>query len=50
VAPAGLLELAKAHHIEGIVGKRLDSSCRPGRSPAWLKHALHNRIEAVVGG
>jgi bifunctional non-homologous end joining protein LigD len=50
VAPANLLELAKAHHIEGIVGKRLDSPYRPGRSPAWLKHPLRQRIEVVVGG
>jgi bifunctional non-homologous end joining protein LigD len=50
VAPASLLELAKAHHIEGIVGKRLDSPYRPGRSPAWLKHPLRQRIEVVVGG
>src|SRR5882757_6136309 len=50
VAPASLLELAKAHHIEGIVGKRLDSSYRPGRSPAWLKQPLRQRIEVVVGG
>jgi bifunctional non-homologous end joining protein LigD len=48
--PRGLLEVAKAHHIEGIVGKRLDSPYRPGRSPAWLKHPLRQRIEVVVGG
>jgi bifunctional non-homologous end joining protein LigD len=50
VDPHTLLELARTHDIEGIVGKRLDSPYRPGRSPAWLKHALRNRIEVVVGG
>jgi ATP-dependent DNA ligase len=29
-----LLELARDHRIEGIVGNRLDSTYRPGRSPA----------------
>ena len=43
-------ELARAHGIEGVVGKRLDSPYRPGRSPAWIKHALRNRIEVIVGG
>lgn len=50
VDPRMLLELAREHDIEGVVGKRLDSTYRPGRSPAWLKHALRNRIEVVVGG
>jgi bifunctional non-homologous end joining protein LigD len=50
VDPHTLLDVARAHDIEGIVGKRLDSPYRPGRSPAWLKHALRSRIEVVVGG
>jgi bifunctional non-homologous end joining protein LigD len=50
VDPHKLLEIARAHGIEGVVGKRLDSTYRPGRSPAWIKHALRNRIEVVVGG
>jgi bifunctional non-homologous end joining protein LigD len=50
VDPHTLLELARTHDIEGVVGKRLDSPFRPGRSPAWIKHALRNRIEVVVGG
>jgi bifunctional non-homologous end joining protein LigD len=50
VDPHTLLELARTHDIEGVVGKRLDSPYRPGRSPAWIKHALRNRIEVVVGG
>ena len=50
VDPHTMLELARTHDIEGVVGKRLDSPYRPGRSPAWIKHALRNRIEVVVGG
>jgi bifunctional non-homologous end joining protein LigD len=50
VDPSELLEIARAHGIEGIVGKRLDSTYQPGRSPDWIKHALRNRIEVVVGG
>jgi hypothetical protein len=50
VDPHTLLELARTHDIEGVVGKRVDSPYRPGRSPAWIKHALRNRIEVVVGG
>jgi bifunctional non-homologous end joining protein LigD len=50
VDPHTLLELARTHGIEGVVGKRLDSHYRPGRSPAWVKHALRNRIEVIVGG
>ena len=50
VDPATMLETARAHDLEGIVGKRLNSTYRPGRSPDWLKHALRNRVEVVVGG
>jgi bifunctional non-homologous end joining protein LigD len=50
VDPATLLELARGHGLEGVVGKRLDSTYRPGRSPAWIKHALRNRLEVVVAG
>ena len=50
VDPHTLLDLARTHDIEGVVGKRLDSPYRPGRSPAWIKHALRNRIEVVIGG
>ena len=50
VDPRTLLDLARTHDIEGVVGKRLESPYRSGRSPAWIKHALRNRIEVVVGG
>jgi hypothetical protein len=39
VDPLTLLELARTHDIEGVVGKRLTSPYRPGRSPVWIKHA-----------
>jgi bifunctional non-homologous end joining protein LigD len=46
-----LLEVARAHHIEGIVAKRLGSRYEPGRrSRAWIKTALLNAQEVVVGG
>jgi bifunctional non-homologous end joining protein LigD len=38
--PAMVLQVAAQHGLEGVVGKRLDSTYRSGRSPAWLKHAL----------
>jgi bifunctional non-homologous end joining protein LigD len=50
VDPHTLLDLARTHDLEGVVGKRLDSLYRSGRSPAWIKHALRNRIEVVIGG
>lgn len=39
-----MLDLAREHHLEGVVAKRLDSTYRPGRrSPAWIKHPLRAR-------
>jgi len=36
-----LLEVARQHGLEGVVGKRLTSRYEPGRrSPAWTKTAL----------
>ena len=47
----GLLELAKARHLEGIVLKRLDSAYESGvRSQAWRKIKVRRRQEFVVGG
>ncbi len=46
-----LLELARLHGLEGVVGKRLSSRYEPGRrSPAWMKTALWSTQEVVVGG
>ncbi|HET9255256.1 MAG TPA: non-homologous end-joining DNA ligase [Pseudonocardiaceae bacterium] len=46
-----LLEVARAHDLEGVVGKRLGSRYEPGRrSRAWVKTALFRTQEVVVGG
>ncbi|MDQ2879774.1 MAG: non-homologous end-joining DNA ligase [Actinomycetota bacterium] len=46
-----LLEVARLHGLEGVVGKRLSSRYEPGRrSPAWMKTALWRTQEVVVGG
>jgi bifunctional non-homologous end joining protein LigD len=51
VSGAQLLEVARAHGLEGVVGKRRTSRYEPGRrSPAWIKTALLNTQEVVVGG
>jgi bifunctional non-homologous end joining protein LigD len=48
---AALLEVARQHGLEGIVGKRLRSRYEPGRrSPSWIKTALFHAQEVVVGG
>jgi bifunctional non-homologous end joining protein LigD len=46
-----VLEVTRAHQLEGIVAKRLDAPYEPGRrGGAWLKHK-HRRLEtfAVTG-
>ena len=46
-----VLEVTRAHELEGVVAKRLDAPYQPGRrSGAWLKHK-HRRQEtfAVTG-
>jgi bifunctional non-homologous end joining protein LigD len=46
-----MLETARAHNLEGIVAKRVDSVYEPGRrSPTWLKIKIVQRQEFVVGG
>jgi bifunctional non-homologous end joining protein LigD len=46
-----VLAAARAHQMEGVVAKRLDSIYEPGRrSPAWLKIKIIQRQEFVVGG
>lgn len=57
VAPAvmgegdSVLSAARAHQMEGVVAKRLDSVYEPGRrSPHWLKIKIIQRQEFVVGG
>jgi bifunctional non-homologous end joining protein LigD len=51
VAGGALLEVARQHGLEGVVGKRLGSRYEPGRrSPAWIKTALLHTQEVLVGG
>lgn len=46
-----LLDVARAHHLEGIVAKRLASRYEPGRrSRAWVKTALLTTQEVLIGG
>jgi bifunctional non-homologous end joining protein LigD len=48
---AQLLEVARAHGLEGVVSKRRHSRYEPGRrSPAWLKTPLITTMEVLVGG
>jgi bifunctional non-homologous end joining protein LigD len=51
VSGAQLLEVARAHRLEGVVGKRRSSRYEPGRrSPAWVKTALLTTREVLIGG
>ena len=47
----GLLEIADAQGLEGIVSKRLDSTYAPGkRTTSWRKVKVRRHQEFVVGG
>src|SRR5437763_537047 len=51
LGPEQLLATAAQHGLEGVVAKRLDAPYQPGvRSPLWIKHALTQTAEVVVGG
>jgi bifunctional non-homologous end joining protein LigD len=46
-----LLDIARAHGLEGVVAKRRASRYEPGRrSPAWVKTALIRTQEVLIGG
>jgi bifunctional non-homologous end joining protein LigD len=46
-----VLEVTRAHQLEGIVAKRLDAPYEPGRrSGAWLKHKHRRRETFAVTG
>lgn len=46
-----MLEVARTHHLEGVVAKRLSSRYEPGRrSRNWIKTALLNSQEVIIGG
>ncbi|GAB3004870.1 ATP dependent DNA ligase [Saccharothrix stipae] len=49
--PSDLLTVARNQGLEGLVAKALDSHYEPGRrSPSWLKHALIQGLEVIIGG
>jgi bifunctional non-homologous end joining protein LigD len=51
VSGSQLLEVAKAHGLEGVIGKRRTARYEPGRrSSAWIKTALLHTQEVVIGG
>ncbi|WP_342787649.1 non-homologous end-joining DNA ligase [Pseudonocardia kunmingensis] len=51
VSGTQLLEVARAHGLEGVVGKRRSARYEPGRrSAAWVKTALLHTQEVVIGG
>jgi len=45
-----LFELAKQQELEGIVGKRIDSTYVSARSQNWVKVKATRTLDAVVGG
>lgn len=45
-----LLEQARQHGLEGIIGKQLRSVYIEDRSRSWLKFKITRELEAVVGG
>ncbi|TCN53446.1 bifunctional non-homologous end joining protein LigD [Rhodococcus sp. SMB37] len=46
-----MLALAREHHLEGVVAKRIDSKYQPGRrSPDWIKHPLRANTEGIIVG
>ncbi|WIX76033.1 non-homologous end-joining DNA ligase [Amycolatopsis carbonis] len=51
VDPQRLLEVAREHHLEGLVAKRVTSHYLPGRrSRDWIKRPLINTLDVVVCG
>jgi|SRR5579875_231963 len=45
-----LLALAREQHLEGIVGKQVDSAYPSGRTTAWLKFKTETDADTVIGG
>ncbi len=48
--PAALLASAREAGLEGLIGKRSDSTYRSQRSPDWIKLKTRHRQEFVIGG
>ncbi|WP_242484825.1 RNA ligase family protein [Rhodococcus sp. MS16] len=48
---AAMLEVAKKHHLEGIIAKGINSTYQPGkRSPSWIKTPIRANCEAIICG
>ncbi|NKS56165.1 ATP-dependent DNA ligase [Rhodococcus hoagii] len=48
---ARMLTLAREHHLEGVVAKRIDSVYRPGRrATTWIKTPIRKETEGIVCG
>jgi bifunctional non-homologous end joining protein LigD len=47
---SALLQATRERGLEGVIGKKLDSSYVPGRHSAWAKIKNWGRQEAVIGG
>ncbi|MGW3545800.1 ATP-dependent DNA ligase [Nocardia niigatensis] len=45
-----MLAVAAEYDNEGVIAKRVDSTCRAGRSQAWRKLPLRRSTEVVVVG
>jgi ATP-dependent DNA ligase len=46
-----MLDFVRAHRLEGIIAKRSDSNCEPGRrSGLWVKHRINLSQEFAIGG
>jgi bifunctional non-homologous end joining protein LigD len=46
-----VLEAVRKLDLEGVVGKRIDSTYEPGeRSGAWIKHRTNREQEFVISG
>ncbi|MFE7798714.1 non-homologous end-joining DNA ligase [Nocardia sp. NPDC057440] len=51
VAADRVLEVARGHHLEGIVSKEIEAAYHPGRrSPVWIKTPIRRTAEAIVVG
>src|SRR5258706_5890451 len=49
--PSEMIRAAKELQLEGLIAKRSDSVCEPGkRTGAWLKYKFNRSQEFVIGG
>ncbi|MGH3686934.1 MAG: non-homologous end-joining DNA ligase [Pseudonocardiaceae bacterium] len=45
-----VLDTAAQHGLPGVIGKRVDSPYRPGRSRSWVQTTLRETQEVIIGG